>query len=162
MVVQADQQGYMGLDSSTSTIYSPHGQRLIGCSALFGLVYMLPILFTLGDLETILASVTGQPLPEMFLQATGNRGAAFGLFFIGELAGITRSPFHGLRLTHSARERSSMWASLLSSCIPMYLGVSLPLASSKAFRLQYLLMIQLFQGRGSAGPPVAWSCLTAS
>jgi hypothetical protein len=54
-------------------------------SALFGLVYMLPILFTLGDLDTILASVTGQPVPEMFLQATGSQGAAFGLFFIGEL-----------------------------------------------------------------------------
>ena len=45
---------------------------------------MLPILFTLGDLDTILASVTGQPLPEMFLQATGSQGAAFGLFFIGK------------------------------------------------------------------------------
>jgi len=47
------------------------------------LVFLLPILFTLGDLETILASVTGQPVPEMYLQATGSRGAAFGLFFIG-------------------------------------------------------------------------------
>lgn len=52
-------------------------------SGLFGLVYLLPILFTLGDLDTILASVTGQPVPEMFLQATGSQGAAFGLFFIG-------------------------------------------------------------------------------
>jgi hypothetical protein len=57
---------------------------LIDRSALFGLLYMLPILFTLGDLDTILASVTGQPLPEMFLQATGSQGAAFGLFFIGK------------------------------------------------------------------------------
>jgi hypothetical protein len=56
---------------------------LTNFSGLFGLVYMLPILFTLGDLETILASVTGQPVPEMFLQATGSQGAAFGLFFIG-------------------------------------------------------------------------------
>lgn len=63
---------------------------LISRSAVFGLVYMLPILFTLGDLETILASVTGQPVPEMFLQATGSRGAAFGLFFIGELVSIRR------------------------------------------------------------------------
>ena len=52
-------------------------------SGAFGLVFLLPILFTLGDLETILASVTGQPVPEMYLQATGSRGAAFGLFFIG-------------------------------------------------------------------------------
>ena len=53
-------------------------------SGVFGLVFLLPILFTLGDLETILSSVTGQPVPEMYLQATGSRGAAFGLFFIGE------------------------------------------------------------------------------
>lgn len=53
-------------------------------SGAFGLVFLLPILFTLGDLETILASVTGQPVPEMYLQATGSRGAAFGLFFIGQ------------------------------------------------------------------------------
>ncbi|KAK1923905.1 amino acid transporter [Papiliotrema laurentii] len=54
----------------------------------FGLVFLLPILFTLGDLETILASVTGQPVPEMYLQATGSRGAAFGLFFIVLVNGL--------------------------------------------------------------------------
>lgn len=58
---------------------------LLTLSGAFGLVFLLPILFTLGDLESILASVTGQPVPEMYLQATGSRGSAFGLFFIGML-----------------------------------------------------------------------------
>jgi len=66
---------------------------LIVLSALFGLLYMLPILFTLGDLDTILASVTGQPLPEMFLQATGSQGAAFGLFFVGKPSFLARRYF---------------------------------------------------------------------
>jgi hypothetical protein len=42
-------------------------------------------MFTLGDLGTILLSPTGQPLPEIFRQATGDIGAAFGLFFLSEL-----------------------------------------------------------------------------
>lgn len=41
-------------------------------------------MFTLGDLDTILASATGQPLPQIFLEATGSTGAAFGLFFMSE------------------------------------------------------------------------------
>lgn len=49
-------------------------------------MFILAIMFTLGDLSTILDSPTGQPLPEMFLEATGTRGAAFGLFFLSKLA----------------------------------------------------------------------------
>ncbi|GFZ48289.1 LOW QUALITY PROTEIN: hypothetical protein JCM24511_06037 [Saitozyma sp. JCM 24511] len=59
--------------------------RAIG---LLGLVFLLPILFTLGDLTTILGSVTGQPVPEMYLEATGSDGAAFGLFFIVLVNGL--------------------------------------------------------------------------
>lgn len=45
---------------------------------------ILPILFTLGDLPTILGVASGQPLPGMYLLATGKKAAAFGLFFGGE------------------------------------------------------------------------------
>jgi hypothetical protein len=48
-------------------------------------MFLLPIMFTLGDLATILASPTGQPLPEIYLEATGSNSAAFGLFFLSEL-----------------------------------------------------------------------------
>lgn len=47
-------------------------------------MFLLPIMFTLGDLATILASPTGQPLPEIFLEATGTTAGAFGLFFLSK------------------------------------------------------------------------------
>lgn len=51
-------------------------------NAAYGLLVLLPILFTLGDLPTILSSVTGQLLPNIYLLATGSEAAAFTLFFI--------------------------------------------------------------------------------
>jgi hypothetical protein len=48
------------------------------------MMFLLVIMFTLGDLSTILASPTGQPLPQIFLEATGTNRAAFGLFFLSE------------------------------------------------------------------------------
>lgn len=51
---------------------------------VFGLLFLLPIMFTLGDLSTILASPTGQPIIEIFFEAAGTSGAAFGLFFPSE------------------------------------------------------------------------------
>jgi hypothetical protein len=51
-------------------------------------MFLLPIMFTLGDLATILASPTGQPLPEIFLEATGTTAGAFGLFFLSKLCRI--------------------------------------------------------------------------
>ena len=41
-------------------------------------------MFTLGDISTITSTITGQPLPQIFLEATGHTGAAFGLFFMSE------------------------------------------------------------------------------
>lgn len=54
------------------------------------MTFLLPIMFTLGDLSTILASPTGQPLPEIYLQATGTNAAAFGLFFISTYNSLAR------------------------------------------------------------------------
>ncbi|KAI9632976.1 amino acid transporter, partial [Dioszegia hungarica] len=58
-------------------------------SGLLGFMFLLPIMFTLGDLATILASPTGQPLPEIYLEATGSNSAAFGLFFLILVIGLS-------------------------------------------------------------------------
>jgi amino acid transporter len=50
-------------------------------NAVLGLAMILPILFTLGDITSILSSATGQPLGEIYLLATGKEAAAFILFF---------------------------------------------------------------------------------
>lgn len=49
-------------------------------------MFLTVIMCTLGDLTTILDNVTGQPLPQIFLEATGSTGAAFGLFFMSKLS----------------------------------------------------------------------------
>jgi hypothetical protein len=51
-------------------------------SATLGFVFLIVIMFTLGDIATITSTITGQPLPQIFLEATGHTGAAFGLFFM--------------------------------------------------------------------------------
>ncbi|WVR08379.1 hypothetical protein IAU60_005434 [Kwoniella sp. DSM 27419] len=78
-----------------------------------GLIFLLSIMFTLGDLATILASPTGQPLPEIFLEATGTHGAAFGLFF------LSRSPT-SIPADPSPRHRSLMWPGLLPGGFPIF------------------------------------------
>ena len=80
----------------------------------------MPILFTVGDVGSAIDTVTGQPLPEMFLQATGNRGAAFALFFVGKH--YRCSPECGLM--HSAGKRHGVRIGLLASRLSLHLGVS--------------------------------------
>ena len=139
---------------------------LIAHSALFGLVYMFPILFTLGSLETILASATGQPVPEMFLQATGSQGAAFGLFFVGKPdTGLVMFPMAPRELIVSACEWSGVWSGMLSSRIQMHLGVSHDSVSFTSLLRSprpHLLTLQLFPGRRSSRSQMARTCLSAS
>ena len=84
---------------------------LVMDSSIFGIVFLLPILFTAADIGAALLSQssdvassalrndlmsfgnvdigpTGQPLPALYLQATGGTAAAFGLFFIVLLNGV--------------------------------------------------------------------------
>jgi hypothetical protein len=101
--------------SSGSKAFWPRGARGLtftlasACSSIFGIVFLLPILFTAGDIGAALLSEsvqppidapkarltvsrltgpTGQPLPALYLQATGGNAAAFGLFFIVLLNGV--------------------------------------------------------------------------
>lgn len=60
----------------------------VAVNSIFGIVFLLPILFTAGDIGAALLSPTGQPLPALYLQATGGNAAAFGLFFIVLLNGV--------------------------------------------------------------------------
>lgn len=70
--------------SLSSESIGEHDEPVLTRSGTLGFMFLLAICFTLGDLSTILASPTGQPLPQIFLEATGSKGAAFGLFFLSE------------------------------------------------------------------------------
>lgn len=54
-----------------------------------GFIFLTVIMCTLGDLNVILDNATGQPLPQIFLEATGSTGAAFGLFFMILVIGLS-------------------------------------------------------------------------
>ncbi|CAG9950587.1 unnamed protein product [Clonostachys rosea f. rosea IK726] len=87
-----------------------------------GLVFILPILFTLAPLEDILAAPYGQALPVIFASATGLKRALLGLINLGSSSAFTAfvsvgvmalevsyvipvatSLFHGRRDVNSAR-----------------------------------------------------------
>ncbi|EEB87414.1 hypothetical protein MPER_15237, partial [Moniliophthora perniciosa FA553] len=49
---------------------------------LSGIFFLLPILFTLPDIETLLEVPGGQPLGVMYTLIMGTRGGGFGMWFI--------------------------------------------------------------------------------
>ncbi|OAX30759.1 hypothetical protein K503DRAFT_668449, partial [Rhizopogon vinicolor AM-OR11-026] len=54
----------------------------IPISTLFGVVFLLPILFTLPDVTTLLQVSSGQPIGVMFTLIMGSRAGGFGMWFI--------------------------------------------------------------------------------
>jgi amino acid transporter len=47
-----------------------------------GVVYLIPILFVMPDVDKLLAVPTGQPIGYLFMTATGSAGGGFGLLFL--------------------------------------------------------------------------------
>jgi amino acid permease (GABA permease) len=47
-----------------------------------GVVYLIPILFVMPDVDKLLAVSTGQPIGYLFMKATGSAGGGFGLLFL--------------------------------------------------------------------------------
>ncbi|KAG2121325.1 amino acid transporter [Suillus clintonianus] len=54
----------------------------IPAGALYGVVFLLPILFTLPDVTTLLQVSSGQPIGLMFTLIMGSRAGGLGLWFI--------------------------------------------------------------------------------
>ncbi|KAF8838089.1 amino acid transporter [Paxillus ammoniavirescens] len=120
--------------------------------AISGIVFLLPILFTLPDVTTLLAVPSGQPIGVMFTLIMGSNAGGFGLWFIifgiGMFCAISIScaasratwafardkaiPFH----THFAKINPTsdvpVNALLLSTVIQVLLGL-IYLGSSTAF-----------------------------
>ena len=47
-----------------------------------GIVFLIPILFVMPDVDKLLAVPSGQPIGYLFMQATGSAGGGFGLLFL--------------------------------------------------------------------------------
>lgn len=51
-------------------------------AGITGLVYLIPVLFTLPSVETLIAVANGQPIGLAFKTVTGSAGGGFGLLFL--------------------------------------------------------------------------------
>ncbi|EIW76916.1 amino acid transporter [Coniophora puteana RWD-64-598 SS2] len=54
----------------------------IPIGAIWGIIFLLPITFTLPDVATLISVSSGQPVGVMFTLAMGSQGGGFGLWFI--------------------------------------------------------------------------------
>lgn len=80
--------GYGTLASMADEVHEPQiavPRAMVGsviAASLTGFVYILPILFVLPDITTLLDAAAGQPIPVLFMIATGSRAGGFGLLFL--------------------------------------------------------------------------------
>jgi amino acid transporter len=54
----------------------------VAAAGVTGLFWLVPILFVLPDVQTLLTVATGQPMPLLFKMVTGSAGGGFGLLFL--------------------------------------------------------------------------------
>ncbi|ORY75441.1 amino acid/polyamine transporter I [Protomyces lactucae-debilis] len=54
----------------------------VAAAGITGVIYLIPVLFVLPDIDLALGVSTGQPIGYIFKQATGSAGGGFGLLFL--------------------------------------------------------------------------------
>ncbi|KAI0020436.1 gaba permease [Xylariomycetidae sp. FL0641] len=121
-------------------------------AGLTGLAYLIPVLFVLPDIQTLLDVANGQPIGLVFKNATGSAGGGFGLLLlilgiwlfagVGALTASSRCtyafardgaiPGSGLWKRVDARFGLPLWALTLSTIVDCLLGL-IYFGSSAAF-----------------------------
>jgi amino acid permease (GABA permease) len=112
-------------------------------AGITGLIYLIPVLFVLPDVQTLLDVANGQPIGLVFKTATGSAGGGFGLLFlilgiwlfagIGALTASSRCtyafardgaiPGSGLWSRVDKRFDIPFWALTLSAVVDCLLGL---------------------------------------
>lgn len=121
-------------------------------AGITGLVYLIPILFTLPDIQTLLSVASGQPIGLLFKTVTGSAAGGFGLLFlilgiwffagVGALTAASRCTYAfsrdgaipGSKLWSKVDKRFNipLWGLVLSTVIDCLLGL-IYFGSSAAF-----------------------------
>lgn len=112
-------------------------------AGITGLIYLIPVLFTLPDIETLLSVASGQPIGLLFKTVTGSAAGGFGLLFlilgiwlfagIGALTAASRCtyafardgaiPFSQLWSRIDKRFDVPLWGLVLSSMVDALLAL---------------------------------------
>ncbi|CAG8957406.1 hypothetical protein HYFRA_00011387 [Hymenoscyphus fraxineus] len=115
----------------------------VAAAGVTGIIYLIPILFVLPDVPTLLALLSGQPIGLIFKTATGSAGGGFALLFlilgiwffagVGSLTAASRCTYAfardgaipGSRLWSQVSPRFDipLWALVLSTLVDCILGV---------------------------------------
>lgn len=124
----------------------------VAAAGVTGVIYLIPILFVLPDVPTLLAVANGQPIGLLFKTVTGSAGGGFGLLFLilgillfagtGALTAASRCTYAfardgaipGSRLWKKVDKRFDipLWALVLSTVVDCLLGL-IYFGSSAAF-----------------------------
>ncbi|KAL3427613.1 polyamine transporter tpo5 [Phlyctema vagabunda] len=114
----------------------------VAAAGITGVIYLIPILFVLPDVELLLAVANGQPIGLIFKTATGSAGGGFALLFlilgilffagVGSLTAASRCtyafardgaiPGSGLWSRVNKRFDIPLWGLVLSTVVDMVLG----------------------------------------
>ncbi|KAL4754918.1 hypothetical protein BDW72DRAFT_164654 [Aspergillus terricola var. indicus] len=150
--------GYGMVAAMCEEVQNPHREvpkaivLSVAAAGITGLVYLIPILFVLPDIKTLLNVASGQPIGLVFKTATGSAGGGFGLLFlilgilmfagIGSLTAASRCTYAfardgaipGFRLWRRVNKRLDVpvWAIVLSTTVICLLGL-IYFGSSAAF-----------------------------
>ncbi|KAF2121273.1 amino acid permease-like protein [Lophiotrema nucula] len=124
----------------------------VAAAGVTGVIYLIPILFVLPDVQMLLDVANGQPIGLLFKTVTGSAGGGFGLLFlilgilffagIGALTAASRCTYAfardgaipGSRLWKKVDKRFDipLWALVLSTAVDCLLGL-IYFGSSAAF-----------------------------
>jgi amino acid transporter len=115
----------------------------VAAAGITGVIYLIPILFILPDVATLLGVANGQPIGLIFQTATGSAAGGFGLLFlilgilffagVGALTAASRCtyafardgaiPFHALFAQVSPALQIPLWGLVLSTVVDCLLGL---------------------------------------
>ena len=150
--------GYGMVASMCEEVQNPHREvpkaivLSVVAAGITGLVYLIPIMFVLPSVQTLLNVASGQPIGLIFKTATGSAGGGFGLLFlilgilmfagIGALTAASRCTYAfardgaipGFRLWRRVNKQLDVpvWAIILSTGVDCLLGL-IYFGSSAAF-----------------------------
>ncbi|KAI9681159.1 MAG: hypothetical protein M1817_002441 [Caeruleum heppii] len=80
--------GYGMVAAMCEEVQNPHREvpraivLSVAAAGITGVIYLIPILFVLPDIELLLAVSNGQPIGLLFKTVTGSSGGGFGLLFL--------------------------------------------------------------------------------
>lgn len=141
--------GYGMVPSMCEEVQNPHREvpkaivLSVVAAGITGLVYLIPIMFVLPNVDMLLQVATGQPIGVLFKTVTGSAGGGFGLLFlilgimlfagIGALTAASRCTYAfardgalpGFHLWGKVNKRLDvpLWGIILSTIVDCLLGL---------------------------------------